>query len=569
MPQATPLISTKPTPAATAQPLALCFDRGFAGSCLPWVGAMILGIASTAQAAPDTPPASSPARTQATSMVIDRVSFSGNTGFSAAQLGALPEVAALRGKSAADEAALRAATSAIASFYRSQGYMVSNAAVSKIARGEVQILVFEGTTDALKFDNQSGYDDEAIRRTAQAALCPGGEQGCAGGVLMSAPAERMTGLLSDIPGLAGVQLQLEPGSAVGRTQPTIKVERGPRVAGYVSADNFGGEFVGRKRLTGGVVANNLAAFGDQLLAEVSASNEQGNTTGQLAYSLPLGFDGWRAGVNYSRSEYLLGGDYQVLDFKGRSDTVGLYATYPFIRTQEHNLYFRGGADWGKSRSFAQGQEQPAARTSAINIGVNGRLIDHLWGRSFSTYGSTFFQTRITPKDSQYGGLVGNFERLTWNVSRDQELFLPGPASRLSFFMALRGQEAWKNLDGGQKIALGGPGGVRAYPGGEASGDRGAVANLELRYGVYLGPVLPGFLTAALFHDHGWKHNVKPANNDRNAKTLYGNGVALSLNWADRYNVSLTWAAKGSGSPTALTESNPKSNRVWLQATVNF
>ena len=48
------------------------------------------------------------------------------------------------------------------------------------------------------------------------------------------------------------------------------------------------------------------------------------------------------------------------------------------------------------------------------------------------------------------------------------------------FSATAGQLADKNLDTAEKFYLGGPGGVRAYPQGEATGDQGYRLSGELR-----------------------------------------------------------------------------------------
>lgn len=51
----------------------------------------------------------------------------------------------------------------------------------------------------------------------------------------------------------------------------------------------------------------------------------------------------------------------------------------------------------------------------------------------------------------------------------------------SLYANLEAQSADKNLDSSEKFFLGGAQGVRAYPLGEAAGDEGAMATLELRY----------------------------------------------------------------------------------------
>ena len=58
--------------------------------------------------------------------------------------------------------------------------------------------------------------------------------------------------------------------------------------------------------------------------------------------------------------------------------------------------------------------------------------------------------------------------------------LQGVTDTLSLYAAFNGQVASKNLDNSEKMGLGGPAGVRAYPTGEAYGDQGYILNLEAR-----------------------------------------------------------------------------------------
>lgn len=63
-----------------------------------------------------------------------------------------------------------------------------------------------------------------------------------------------------------------------------------------------------------------------------------------------------------------------------------------------------------------------------------------------------------------------------------------------------GQAAQDNLDSSEKIALGGPNGVRGWPVGEASGDSGAVLSVEWRKA--LGAQASTGLTFSAFADSG-------------------------------------------------------------------
>jgi hemolysin activation/secretion protein len=82
-------------------------------------------------------------------------------------------------------------------------------------------------------------------------------------------------------------------------------------------------------------------------------------------------------------------------------------------------------------------------------------------------------------------------RLAYALSRLQRLT---NADTLS--LAVSGQVANKNLDSSEKFSLGGATGVRTYPQGEADGNEGYLASVELRHN------LNDALQAILFYDTG-------------------------------------------------------------------
>ncbi len=88
------------------------------------------------------------------------------------------------------------------------------------------------------------------------------------------------------------------------------------------------------------------------------------------------------------------------------------------------------------------------------------------------------------------------------------------------------------------MSLGGPSGVRAYPGGEASGDHGALVSIEIkRY-------LSDAVMASAFYDHGWiqqYHDAYPDFNSSNTAVHNNyelNGVGIGLTYTTENKVEL-------------------------------
>ena len=103
-----------------------------------------------------------------------------------------------------------------------------------------------------------------------------------------------------------------------------------------------------------------------------------------------------------------------------------------------------------------------------------------------------------------------------------------------------GQFAGTNLDAYEKMSLGGPSAVRAYPSGEALGDEGWLASIEIRR------AFSAELQASAFVDAGHisqLHSTFPGfnagnPNRPNSYTLYGAGIGL------QYGRAGDWFIKG-------------------------
>lgn len=109
-------------------------------------------------------------------------------------------------------------------------------------------------------------------------------------------------------------------------------------------------------------------------------------------------------------------------------------------------------------------------------------------------------------------------------------------------------------------------GVRAYPVGEAAGDEGHLATVELRY------ALPEFLGATpsivLFADAGRvRINKNQFAAGANHRGLGAAGVGLTLAKLGDFSLRGYWAGKLTS--TAATADADKGSRAWLSAVKYF
>jgi len=159
---------------------------------------------------------------------------------------------------------------------------------------------------------------------------------------------------------------------------------------------------------------------------------------------------------------------------------------------------------------------------------------------------------------------GHFSKLNVDFRRLQRL-----SDQFNLLFAYTAQGANKNLSAAEKISLGGPTGVRAYPVGEAPGDIGQLGTLELRYLIPKLQVFGGDLTLSTFVDHGQvKTQQTPpsaaAPTNQNMRSLTGAGVGVSLGREGNFLFRMDIATP-LDNETPTSDSKKRDPRIWAQA----
>lgn len=118
----------------------------------------------------------------------------------------------------------------------------------------------------------------------------------------------------------------------------------------------------------------------------------------------------------------------------------------------------------------------------------------------------------------------------------------------------------------EKMSLGGAHDVRAYPVGEAAGDAGVQATVDLRYA--LPQVFGEAPSIVLFADGGRVEiSRNPFAAGLNGRSLGAAGAGVTLVKQDDFSVKLYWAAKTSGE--IATADADRDGRAWLQVVKFF
>ena len=385
--------------------------------------------------------------------------------------------------------------------------------------------------------------------------------------------ERGLLLINDLSGISA-QANLERGSVPGTTNVRVRLQETPRYTGNVWADNYGNRYTGEARLNALGNVNNATGMGDQLTGMVSLTEWMRFV--RLGYTSPIGYTGLTGELAASYMTYELGKELKSLDYEGQATTFSARLRYPLIRSRLNNLYVQGGYEH-KDLEDEQNRVTIRERTfHNLDLGLEGDRLDQFLGGGLMNYGLSLTWADLSHE--QNADLDGPFSKLNFNFSRLQKL-----TDRTSLLLRTTGQFAFDNLDSSEQFSVGGPNSVRAYPGGEISGDHGWQATVEARYDV------PGFqlggadLQLNAFYDAGGvtldrEDSSNAANintNATNTPVIMGAGFGASLTRAQHFSLRTSVAFKLNDEVEDRrfgdrdADGKSRDPRLWIQAMLWF
>ena len=404
-----------------------------------------------------------------------------------------------------------------------------------------------------------------------------------GNAIHESQVDRAVLLMGDLPGI-DARARLKPGDKTDETRLELTINEGPLLSASPSLDNFGNKTTGTNQLNLSATLNDPSGYGDQ--GALMLTKTEGLDLARLSYGV-VGIEGLKVGLSHTTMEY----DFETLTssgntalMEGESTTTGLSFSYPWVRSRISNLY--ANLTLAKKSMVDRADHNPISDKSieSATVQIVGDHLDALGGGGMNNWslGMTSGNLDLSGLSDNYAydqnfgyRTHGPYKKYNLSLSRLQKL--PGA---FTVNLALSAQWAGKNLDSSEKFYLGGPNGVRAYPGSEAGGDQAALANLEFKYDWPGGTEL-GNLQLQAFFDAGWVHLHKDTRDlpiatatGRNHFPLFGAGLGMTLTQRSEYSVRALWAHRVGSNPgrtTAGMDSDGEDNdhRFWLQAMAWF
>lgn len=376
-------------------------------------------------------------------------------------------------------------------------------------------------------------------------------------------------LVSDLPGVS-IKGGLREWSADSPARDVVvEAVSTPLYSGEASMDNAGARSTGRERALTTLNLNSPMGRGD--LATLTAVKSEGSTYLRADVSWPVGYKGWRLAIYDVHLSYrIVSPEFLASNSKGTSNTLGLSANYPVLRSPTRNLYANFQVERKGFDNQSNGATESQYKSTAVVASLLGNFND-AWGGSTSgslSWVSGLLNLNGSPtqsRDAAGAQTAGRFDKLRYALSRHQSF-----SSGLTGYVGFNGQLASKNLDSSEKFILGGESGVRAYPGSEGVGAQGQLINLEMRWRASDSSSLIGFFD--------WGHVTllrdKTASTVLNAYALKGSGLAWVESLPGGVRLKFSWARRMGSNPNPSSTGTDQdgsliTNRYWLSASVPF
>lgn len=412
-----------------------------------------------------------PAELAANEPKIKKINFKGNQRISDQQLSRVVEkyVGVM-----INTDVLIQATEAVNNFYRKMGYLAfAEMPNQDLTDGNVLIQIAEARFAGAVVEDPTGQLSKTnlVQNTIE-------QQQPKNSVVDLKAIDKASSAIAEIPGVK-TSLSLRPGEKTGETEAVANISEGKKIDANVSLDNAGAKSIGELRALGKVTLNNPLGIGDS--ADAQAVHSKGMDFQRLSYSVPVGYSGWRAGVNASSSQYnLIASEYIALNAKGPSSSQGIDLSIPLLREKDLQLSMQFAYDQKRFRNEAANEVQSQYTGSALTSTLSGSTSQsqnstttgtaQLVRGTIDLSGST---AAHISSDASTVQTAGNYAKLKFNISQKYDF----DASN-SGLVSLQSQFANKNLDSSEKFYLGGMQGVRAYPTNEAGGSLGNLLTME-------------------------------------------------------------------------------------------
>ncbi|MDG1937593.1 MAG: ShlB/FhaC/HecB family hemolysin secretion/activation protein, partial [Pseudomonadales bacterium] len=461
---------------------------------------------------------------------------------------------------------------------RGSGLLLAKAILpaQEIESGAVLIRVFVGKFGAVDSEANVLYNKTTIQQPFESAI---------GDAVKVDFVESTILRLSDMPGFTAAAV-FKPGNALGETRLTVKAVEEAPVSYFAQADNFGVESTGDARLLLGVKVNNVTGHIDQLSVDALKTFSPGDLrNARLAYEITHPDLVHTLGLGFSKTSYDVEDEaVLVLGIEGDTEIGEIFLRSQWVRQRNINVATRIGLALKRSNvDFTTfNVEQGVDRLTVFEATVVADALDTRF-RGVHRASLTFshgFNGLLGSMDGQGNGeslgivngeqtLPGQFNKISASYSRLQSV-----VRNNSLLFHFNGQYSDDLLSSLERMSLGGPYTVRAYPVAEYVRDTAVFTSLAwvINGGVFSDGIAYGeygwsdILSLSVFADYGWGKLKDGSGGPTSTIDIAGWGVEAELSFPNFGGFTRLSAAKPFDGSEAL---NGEDIQYWLSFGLNL
>jgi hemolysin activation/secretion protein len=457
---------------------------------------------------------------------------------------------------------LRAYVDRITAAYKAAGYPLAYAYLpaQKVDQGVIKISIVEPNYDQIEVRGAKRLRKGTVLRTVGVR---------SGQPVAQAALDRGLLLLDQTPGV-NVNGVLIPGAQPRTSSLKIDVHDQNLISGDVYTNNYGNRYTGAYLVGFDLSVNDPLGFGSSIGFNGMYAPGGHLQAAGFTINSPYIWNGLRAGVYGSYTNYRLGGSFKSLEQRGRANQLGADITYPIVLQPGRALSVRFDVlqSWLGQTTFSVGAFARQSITME-RVSLSGVESDRFNGVTTASVAVTHGNVAIGDAQAKQADALGaktarGYETVLIQIQRQQAL-----PYGFSITPSVTAQLASKNLDSSQQIYLSGPYGVMGYPSGEGGGDDGYLGSVQLSHQVPLPARIQGRLDASLLAQTGtvWvNHNVYTGFTGHNLLTETGAGGELTYNW-NRWSGLLAYSFQvGPTNPSGITTHG---GQAWFQIRYQF
>ena len=346
--------------------------------------------------------------------------------------------------------------------------------------------------------------------------------------------------LNDL-GAVVAKANLTAGKLAGTTDVQLTLETSKQVLGEINLNNHVTEYTGPYQAQASLGLEGLLDHGEIFNFDAAYSgnvNWYGSRRLAGSGSIPITPGGLNWVGSYSWSDYRLLQQFTVDDYVGSfvSGSVGL--SQVLWRRPKANLNARITGEVNQFYDYVSGVQYSDRTNWVGRFSLIGDKEDKLFGGTGLNSGVLTLSVGNLSKnadgenelDQLTMGAAGAWGKINLIVDRYQMF----KNSRWSLELFAQAQGAFNNLDSAEKMSLGWPNGVRAYPPGEAAGDSGIAGQFTARYQLAKNVVAKGFVDGGyIWRWTDWYDDAL----DPGSLGLWGPGIGID--WGTRGDILLS------------------------------